>query len=135
MPQPSPHRVLHVDDQQLMHRFLALLLRPLKPFIDPVFSVEEAQASLSQARAAGTPYNLVITDFDLGTDETGLHVLSEVLAKYPGTPVITFSTEPPSSWVGFESPPAGPPFPLQHVSKPDDGRVLLPAVKRALGLA
>jgi hypothetical protein len=118
-----------------MHRFLALLLRPLKPFIDPVFSVEEAQASLSQARAAGTPYNLVITDFDLGTDETGLHVLSEVLAKYPGTPVITFSTEPPSSWVGFESPPAGPPFPLQHVSKPDDGRVLLPAVKRALGLA
>lgn len=135
MSQPSPLRVLHADKELHIRRSVSKLLRPLGLVIDPVTSVGEAQATLSQARAAGTPYDLVITDFDLGTDETGLHVLSEVLAKYRGTPVITFSTEPPSSWVGFESPPAGPPFSLQHVSKPDDGRVLLPAVKRALGLA
>lgn len=133
MSQSSLFRVLHVDDQPSMHRTVALLLRQLGLIIDHVFSVEEAQAALSQARAAGTPYHLVITDGDLGGGLTGLDLLGHVLTIYRDTKVITFSSQENSFWVGFENPPDAPPYKLQHVSKLA-GDKLLPAVKRALGL-
>ena len=134
MSQSSLLRVLHVDAEQVMHRSVSGLLKPLGLVIDHAFSVEEAQGALSQARAAGTPYNLVITVGNLVGNLTGLDLLADVIANHSGVRVITFSTQPSSFWAGFENPPAGSPFMLQHVSKLDGDEMLLPAVKRALGL-
>lgn len=133
MPQSSLLRVLHADDEQLMHRNVALLLKPLGFIIDHAFSVGEAQAALRQASLTSvTPYHLVITDGDLGgaAGETGLDLLIHVRANYAGTPVITFSTQKGAFW-GILDKDMSPE--LQHVSKLKVEK-LLPAVKRALGL-
>ena len=118
-----------------MHRTVALLLQSIGPTITigHLFMVEEAEAALENARIADTPYDLVITDGDLGgaAGETGLDLLIHVRAKYAGTPVITFSTQNGAFWGSLDKdmPPK-----LQHVSKLESKK-LLPAVKRALNLA
>ena len=132
MSQTSPFRVLHVEDEQDWQQIVAILLKPLGLIIDHVDSVSEAQSALRQASLASvTPYSLVITDGDLGNNETGRDILLHVRTNYSGTPVITLSSQERSYWEPLGNDMLSE---LQHIHKMRAENIIY-AVKRALGLA
>lgn len=71
--------ILVVDDDTLLRSAIVSVLRKAYAVSD-VASVASGRAILGR-----TPIDVLVTDFDLGTDETGLTLLREVRRTSPST--------------------------------------------------
>lgn len=72
-------RVLVVDDDSALRRTLLNALRPIFTVIE-AGHIDEARDFLARGRV-----DVLVSDFDLGTPETGLTLLREAREKYPAT--------------------------------------------------
>jgi PAS domain S-box-containing protein len=82
-------RILHVEDDEDVRQVMAAILGQTAQ-ITPAATLSEARTRLSEAQAAGEPFNLAILDVGL-PDGSGLELLSFFSATDPPIPIILFS--------------------------------------------
>ena len=120
----APKKVLLVDDHPIMRQGLALLISS-----DPGFVIcgeaETAAQALEAART--TKPDIVLTDITL-PGKNGIELIKDLLAMYPGLPVLVLSMHDESMYAERVLRAGG----RGYVMKQEGGQKLLDAIRRVL---
>ncbi len=88
---PPRMRVLVIDDEPAVRHVLGRMLAARGSEVGEAANARDAIERFEQARAAGTPYELVILDLTLVGSEGGVQILERLRALEPGVRVIVSS--------------------------------------------